>query len=99
MPLAVPTLLQASNVPAVVVGKLLQAATNYHNGHTGQLSAITVFMLFGGSLARIFTSVQETGDPLMAGVFVVSSLCNGLIAAQVLFYWNAKAPHKQKKQQ
>ncbi|XP_038183949.1 mannose-P-dolichol utilization defect 1 protein isoform X2 [Arvicola amphibius] len=98
-PLAVVTLLQASNVPAVVVGKLLQAAANYHNGHTGQLSAITVFMLFGGSLARIFTSVQETGDPLMAGVFVVSSFCNGLIAAQVLFYWNAKPPHKQKKKQ
>lgn len=38
--------------------QLLQAATNYRNGHTGQLSAITVFMLFGGALARIFTSVQ-----------------------------------------
>ncbi|XP_052612612.1 mannose-P-dolichol utilization defect 1 protein isoform X2 [Peromyscus californicus insignis] len=98
-PLALVTLLQASNVPAVVAGKLLQAATNYHNGHTGQLSAITVFMLFGGSLARIFTSVQETGDPLMAGIFVVSSLCNGLIAAQVLFYWNAKPPPRQKKEQ
>ncbi|XP_005582831.1 mannose-P-dolichol utilization defect 1 protein isoform X4 [Macaca fascicularis] len=96
-PLTVVTLLQASNVPAVVVGRLLQAATNYHNGHTGQLSAITVFLLFGGSLARIFTSIQETGDPLMAGTFVVSSLCNGLIAAQLLFYWNARPPHRQKK--
>lgn len=38
--------------------QLLQAATNYRNGHTGQLSAITVFLLFGGSLARIFTSIQ-----------------------------------------
>ncbi|XP_037007058.1 mannose-P-dolichol utilization defect 1 protein isoform X2 [Artibeus jamaicensis] len=95
-PMAVITLLQASNVPSVVAGKLLQAATNYHNGHTGQLSAITVFLLFGGSLARIFTSIQETGDPLMAGTFVVSSLCNGLIAAQLLLYWNAKAPHKKK---
>lgn len=97
-PTAVVTLLQASNVPAVVVGKLLQAATNYHNGHTGQLSAVTVFLLFGGSLTRIFTSIQETGDYLMAGVFVVSSLCNGLIAAQVLFYWNAQAPQEQKKE-
>lgn len=34
----------------------------------------------------------------MAGVFVVSSLCNGLIAAQVLFYWNARAPQEQKKE-
>ncbi|XP_002718843.2 mannose-P-dolichol utilization defect 1 protein isoform X2 [Oryctolagus cuniculus] len=97
-PTAVVTLLQASNVPAVVVGKLLQAATNYRNGHTGQLSAVTVFLLFGGSLTRIFTSIQETGDYLMAGVFVVSSLCNGLIAAQVLFYWNAQAPQEQKKE-
>nr|XP_027802719.1 mannose-P-dolichol utilization defect 1 protein isoform X3 [Marmota flaviventris]XP_027802720.1 mannose-P-dolichol utilization defect 1 protein isoform X3 [Marmota flaviventris] len=98
-PLVVITLLQASNVPAVVVGKLLQAATNYHNGHTGQLSAITVFLLFGGSLARIFTSIQETGDLLMAGIFVISSLCNGLIAAQVLLYWNTKPPHKKKKEE
>nr|KAF6296331.1 mannose-P-dolichol utilization defect 1 [Myotis myotis] len=58
MPLAVITILQASNMPSVVVGKLLQAATNYRNGHTGQLSAITVLLLFGGSLARIFTSIQ-----------------------------------------
>ncbi|XP_004604919.1 mannose-P-dolichol utilization defect 1 protein [Sorex araneus] len=98
-PLAVVTLLQASNVPAVVVGRLLQAVTNYRNGHTGQLSAITVFLLFGGSLARIFTSIQETGDPLMAGTFVVSSLCNGLIATQLLYYWNVKVPQKKKKQQ
>ncbi|CAK6437711.1 unnamed protein product [Pipistrellus nathusii] len=97
-PLAVITILQASNMPSVVVGKLLQAATNYRNGHTGQLSAVTVFLLFGGSLARIFTSIQETGDPLMAGTFVVSSLCNGLIAAQLLFYWNVKAPRRKKEE-
>lgn len=97
-PLAIVTLLQASNVPAVVVGRLLQAVTNYRNGHTGQLSAITVFLLFGGSLARIFTSIQETGDPLMAGTFVVSSLCNGLIATQLLYYWNVKVPQKKKQQ-
>ena len=46
----------------IVVGKLIQAVTNYKNGHTGQLSAITVFLLTAGSLARIFTSIQETGD-------------------------------------
>lgn len=97
-PLAVVTLLQASNVPAVIVGRLIQAFTNYKNGHTGQLSAITVFLLFGGSLARIFTSIQETGDPLLAGTYVVSSLCNGLIATQLLFYWNVKVPPKKKQQ-
>ncbi|CAM5129561.1 unnamed protein product [Natator depressus] len=90
-PQAMVTLLQATNVPAIIISRLLQAATNYRNGHTGQLSAVTVFLLFGGSLARIFTSVQETGDPLMALTYVVSSVCNGVIAGQLLYYWQVPA--------
>jgi hypothetical protein len=50
--------LQAANIPMVVVGKMIQAISNYRQGHTGQLSAITVFLLAAGSLARIFTSIQ-----------------------------------------
>ena len=42
----------------IVVGKLIQAISNFRQGHTGQLSAITVFLLTAGSLARIFTSIQ-----------------------------------------
>ncbi|KAL4631493.1 mannose-P-dolichol utilization defect 1 protein-like [Arapaima gigas] len=96
-PLLVVTTMQASNMPAIVVGRLLQAATNYRNGHTGQLSAVTVFLIFAGSLARIFTSIQETGDSLMAMTFAISSCCNGLIAAQVLYYWNCGPAVKKKK--
>ncbi|XP_077598110.1 mannose-P-dolichol utilization defect 1 protein-like isoform X2 [Stigmatopora nigra] len=81
--------IQASNVPAVVVSRLVQAAVNLGNGHTGQLSALTVGALFAGSLVRIFTSVQETGDALLVFTYVVSVLCNGLIAAQVLYYWKS----------
>ncbi|XP_044528698.1 mannose-P-dolichol utilization defect 1 protein [Gracilinanus agilis] len=97
IPKVMVTLLQATNMPAVIMGRLLQAITNFRNGHTGHLSAVTVFLLFAGSLARIFTSIQETGDPLMAVTFIVSSICNGLIAFQLLYYWNVKIPHKWKK--
>ncbi|MBN3318576.1 MPU1 protein, partial [Atractosteus spatula] len=96
MPMEVITAMQATNMPAVVVSRLIQAATNYRNGHTGQLSALTVFLLFAGSLARIFTSVQETGDSLMALTYCVSSACNGLIAGQLLYYWNARPAPKRK---
>ncbi|KAL2079735.1 hypothetical protein ACEWY4_025479 [Coilia grayii] len=98
-PMSVVTTMQASNMPAIIVGRLIQAGTNYRNGHTGQLSAISVFLLFAGSMARIFTSIQETGDSLMALTYVISSSCNGLIAAQVLYYWNSspQAPKKKKK--
>ncbi|KAG7464684.1 hypothetical protein MATL_G00168110 [Megalops atlanticus] len=97
-PLSVVTMMQASNMPAIIVGRLIQAGTNYRNGHTGQLSAISVFLLFAGSLARIFTSVQETGDSLMALTYVISSCCNGLIAAQVLYYWNCSPALKKKEE-
>ncbi|XP_055057034.1 mannose-P-dolichol utilization defect 1b [Misgurnus anguillicaudatus] len=90
------TTMQASNMPAIIIGRLIQAGTNYRNGHTGQLSAISVFLLFAGSLARIFTTVQETGDLLMAVTYVISSFCNGVIAAQVLYYWNSTSALKKK---
>lgn len=40
------------------LSQLIQAASNFRNGHTGQLSAVSVFLLFAGSLARIFTTMQ-----------------------------------------
>ncbi|XP_042329457.1 mannose-P-dolichol utilization defect 1 protein [Sceloporus undulatus] len=95
-PPAVVTMLQASNMPAVVISRLLQVATNYRNGHTGQLSAITASMLFAGSLARIFTSIQETNDPLMALTFGVSSVCNSLIVGQLIYYWNVPVDKRKK---
>ncbi|KAM4038267.1 mannose-P-dolichol utilization defect 1 protein [Anomaloglossus baeobatrachus] len=97
VPMAVITVLQATNMPAVIISRLIQAVTNYRNGHTGQLSAVTVALLFLGSLARIFTSVQETGDPLMSLTYVVSSSCNGLIFAQLLYYWNVSSAADKKK--
>ncbi|XP_042368261.1 mannose-P-dolichol utilization defect 1b [Plectropomus leopardus] len=96
-PMSVVTSMQAFNMPAIIIGRLIQAAANFRNGHTGQLSAISVFLLFAGSLARIFTSLQETGDSLMALTYVISSACNGIIALQVLYYWNSSPDHKKKK--
>lgn len=94
--------LQALNIPILILGKLSQAYTNYKNQSTGQLSAITIFMLFAGSLARIFTSIQETGDFMMILTYVISSTVNGIIVAQLLYYWNKsdqKLSKSQKNQQ
>ncbi|XP_068164239.1 mannose-P-dolichol utilization defect 1b isoform X2 [Antennarius striatus] len=96
-PVSVVTSMQAFNMPAIIIGRLNQAGTNFRNGHTGQLSAISVFLLFAGSLARIFTSIQETGDTLMALTFVISSACNGIIFLQILYYWNSSPKHKKNK--
>nr|XP_057934235.1 mannose-P-dolichol utilization defect 1 protein-like isoform X2 [Doryrhamphus excisus] len=88
-PSSVVTTMQASNMPAVIVSRVIQGVANFRNGHTGQLSALTVFILFAGSLARVFTSVQETGDTLLVVTYLVSVACNGTIVLQVVYYWKA----------
>ncbi|XP_031623526.1 mannose-P-dolichol utilization defect 1 protein homolog [Contarinia nasturtii] len=87
--------LQVLNIPIMITGKMSQAYTNYSNGNTGQLSAVTCFMLFFGSAARVFTSIQETGDTLIIITYVLSTLSNGVIVAQLLYYWNAGAGGKK----
>ncbi|CAG0892535.1 unnamed protein product [Cyprideis torosa] len=100
VPMGVLALMQSLVIPVTVAGKSVQAYSNFQAGSTGQLSAITVFMMFLGSLARIFTSVQETGDPIMILTYASTSVFNGVLAGQVVFYWNAgpARPKKTKKE-
>ncbi|XP_022914168.1 mannose-P-dolichol utilization defect 1 protein homolog [Onthophagus taurus] len=87
--------LQGFNIPILLVGKLAQAYTNWKNGSTGQLSAITLFLLFFGSVARIFTSIQETGDSMVIITYCFSSFANGVILFQLLYYWNVDDQKKK----
>lgn len=87
---------QAANIPMVLLGKFIQIVANFKNGHTGQLSAITVFLLALGAIARIFTSVQETGDQIVIMTYVCSSLVNSILALQVMLYWNSSLQKKKK---
>merc|ERR1711936_294008 len=79
---------QAANIPMIVLGKMIQAIANFRQGHTGQLSALTVFLLALGSLARVFTSIQETGDSVVISTYICSTMVNLILAGQVLYYWN-----------
>ncbi|KAJ2944565.1 hypothetical protein O0L34_g3915 [Tuta absoluta] len=88
--------MQASNVPIIVVAKSIQVITNYKNGSTGQLSAVTCLMLFAGSIARIFTSIQETGDNIIIVTYIVSTIANGAIVLQLFWYWNVDKSSKNK---
>ena len=78
-------------------GKMIQIITNFRNGHTGQLSAVTSFLLALGAIARIFTSIQETGDNVIIMTYVCSSVVNSIIALQVILYWNTTSQQTIKK--
>jgi len=90
--------LQSAVIPNVVIARMIQVVTNIKNGSTGQLSLVTVFLLFAGSLARIFTSLQETGDNVLVMTYIVSTACNFLILFQIFYYSNkTKTSTQQKK--
>jgi len=86
---------QVANIPMTCLGKFVQIFANFSNGHTGQLSAVTSFLLALGAVARIFTSIQETGDQAVILTYICSSVLNSIIALQVVWYWNVVADKKK----
>lgn len=66
---------------------MVQAYRNWMNGHTGQMSVITVWMLFLGCVARVFTTLQETGDQLVMATFAGAAAANFVLVSQVHYYW------------
>ncbi|CAF0856622.1 unnamed protein product [Adineta ricciae] len=84
-----------------LISRLLQSISIYRDKSTGNLSAITVLMLFFGSIARIFTSIQETGDPTLIWTYVLNTLAISLLIFQLGYYWSAPVPttEQTKKQQ
>lgn len=88
--------LQSSVVYLAVSGKLMQALKNYKAQHTGQLSALSAWAIFAGSLARILTTIKETGDLLTTITFICSSCANAIIATQVLWYWKSTQKFMEK---
>lgn len=63
---------------------------NYKRQSTGQLSSITTILIVLGCYARIFTSIQETGDFLLVLVFVVAGVMNTIVLLQIFYYGNAE---------
>lgn len=80
--------LQSVNILIFTAAKCLQIYTNYENGNTGQLSEITLGLLFMGSLARIFTSIQETGDFIIILANTIACAANALLVVQMWYYWD-----------
>ncbi|KAI1799132.1 mannose-P-dolichol utilization defect 1 protein [Daldinia bambusicola] len=81
--------LQAGAGVLGVASKVPQIAAIYRAGGTGQLSAFTVFNYLAGSLSRIFTTLQEVDDKLILYGFVAGFALNLVLAAQMVYYWNA----------
>ncbi|XP_030295001.1 mannose-P-dolichol utilization defect 1 protein-like [Sparus aurata] len=92
---AVTSAMQASSVAALIGSKALQARTNHHNGHTGQLSTLSVLLSCAGSLGVAVMSLQETGGSFTTLSHMLSACLSCVLVVQVLCYSSAETPRKR----
>ena len=80
---------------------MIQAFANYRSKFMGQQSLVTVLLLTLGSLARVFTSIQETGDAIIILTYSLALVANSIVLSQFALYPSsgAKKPSRGKKQQ
>ncbi|KAJ2699114.1 hypothetical protein FB645_005434 [Coemansia sp. IMI 203386] len=79
-------------IPLVISSRIPQIYTIHVNKYTGQLSAFAVFNYFFGTAARLFTTLVEVDDSLVLLGNVLATVANGVLAAQMVYYWSAPAP-------
>ncbi|KAE9367206.1 polyketide synthase [Stipitochalara longipes BDJ] len=91
--------LQAGAGVLGIASKVPQIAAVWQEGGTGQLSAFAVFNYLAGSLSRIFTTLQEVDDKLILYGFIAGFALNAVLAAQMVYYWNAPTKKSTKGKQ
>ncbi|CAK9144202.1 unnamed protein product [Ilex paraguariensis] len=87
--------LYASQHAIFFFARLPQIWKNFKNKSTGELSFITSFMNFGGSMVRVFTSIQEKAPTSVVFGSLLGILTNGTIMSQIMIY--QKPPTKTEK--
>eukprot|EP00727_Mastigamoeba_balamuthi_P011778 m51a1_g7222 hypothetical protein (250) ;mRNA; f:8278-9666 len=89
-------LMQGMTLVMFTVSKLPQIYLCWRSKSAGQLSIITYALNTFGSVARIFTTLQEIDDRVILAGYVVGAVLNGAIAAQILYYGSAGAKENKK---
>lgn len=90
-----------ANSLVLLVSRVPQIVSNHAQKSTGQLSFLTYFLNFMGTVARVFTTIQEPNatSAMMRGV-LMSMTMNGLIVGQIVAYGGGEdkaAVEKKKK--
>ncbi|OMJ27328.1 Mannose-P-dolichol utilization defect 1 protein [Smittium culicis] len=81
--------LQALTIPLLISSRIPQILKIHKEKTTGQLSSFSVFNYFLGTLARIYTTFVEVDNNLVLAGYLLSLVTNGILAAQMIYYWNS----------
>ena len=79
-------LVGSSSTILSVISRITQILKSYKEQSTGPLSTITFGLNMLGNLARIFTTIKETKDPILVSGFIISFILNLIIFLQIIYY-------------
>ncbi|ESQ38806.1 hypothetical protein EUTSA_v10028929mg [Eutrema salsugineum] len=91
-----PTLFDALYHAIFLFARLPQIWKNFKNKSTGELSFLTFFMNFAGSIVRVFTSIQENAPLSILTGFALGVFTNGTILSQIFLYQKPAAAKEKK---
>eukprot|EP01097_Dermamoeba_algensis_P008162 TRINITY_DN530_c0_g1_i1.p1 TRINITY_DN530_c0_g1~~TRINITY_DN530_c0_g1_i1.p1 ORF type:complete len:142 (-),score=34.83 TRINITY_DN530_c0_g1_i1:114-539(-) len=87
--------LQAFTIPIFALSRIPQILANFKSKSTGQLALLTWLLNFAGAAARIFTTLNETNDPMLLVSHGIATVLNGTILVQILLYGDKGAATAQ----
>jgi len=90
IPPGVLSTMQGGSIFIFTASRFPQILKNYQTQSTGQLAFTTFFVSFLGSIARIFTTMKELGDPIVLTGYILGACLNGAIVGQIMVYGDKK---------
>eukprot|EP01029_Cantina_marsupialis_P031037 TRINITY_DN8713_c0_g1_i2.p1 TRINITY_DN8713_c0_g1~~TRINITY_DN8713_c0_g1_i2.p1 ORF type:complete len:236 (-),score=6.55 TRINITY_DN8713_c0_g1_i2:255-962(-) len=64
-----------------------QIILNFKNGYSGHLSFITCFFSFIGCGIKILVTLKEETTMYFLTSYIIGTVLNGIVVAQILWYW------------
>ena len=84
LPMPALVAMQTGAIAVLNASRIPQIASNWRNKGSGELSMTSVTLNTLGSVARVFTNLVLTGDPLLLGNSTLGLFLNGIIFVQCL---------------
>ncbi|KAL2318504.1 hypothetical protein Fmac_032380 [Flemingia macrophylla] len=88
--------LYASQHAIFLFARIPQIWQNFSNKSTGELSFLTCFMNFGGSMVRVFTTIQENAPKTVLLGYVIGVATNFTILSQIVVYQKPRVEKEKK---
>ncbi|KAG4934353.1 Mannose-P-dolichol utilization defect 1 protein like 2 [Glycine soja] len=88
--------LYASQHAIFLFARIPQIWQNFSNKSTGELSFITSFMNFGGSMVRVFTTIQESAPKSVLLGYAIGVATNFTILSQIIAYQKPQVGKEKK---